>query len=60
MKKTINAVINGISEKLEKFIDHADNKFDLAGDMFNKLQKQIKELEKYPLKSSNLSRAKSL
>ena len=44
MKKTINAVINGISEKLEKFISHADNKFDLAGDMFNKLQNQIKAL----------------
>ena len=44
MKKTINAVINGISEKLEKFISHADNKFDLAVDMFNKLQNQIKAL----------------
>ena len=37
--------INGISQKLEKFIDHADTKFDLAGEMFDKLQKQIKELE---------------
>ena len=71
--------INGISQKLEKFIDHADTKFDLAGEMFDKLQKQIKELEatlfkavsrntelinelddktkeleKYPLKSSNI------
>ena len=35
----------GINEKLERFIDHADTKFDLAGEMFDRLQKQIKELE---------------
>jgi phage shock protein A len=43
MKKEIN-------EKLERFIDHADTKFDLAGEMFDKLQKQIKELDKRIIK----------
>ena len=44
-KATILKVINGISEKLEKFIDSIDKKFDLAGDLFKKLQNQIKDLK---------------
>ena len=43
--KTMQKVINGISEKLEKFIDSIDKKFDLAGDLFKKLQNQIKDLK---------------
>ena len=43
--KTMQKVINGISEKLEKFIDSIDKKFDLAGDLFKKSQNQIKGQE---------------
>jgi len=46
MKKEIN-------EKLERFIDRADTKFDLAGEMFDKLQKQIKELDNRVIKVNN-------
>ena len=48
--------INGISQKLEKFIDHADTKFDLAGEMFDKLQKQIKELEATQVKFNKIDK----
>ena len=44
MKKTMQTIINGISEKLERFIDSIDKKFDLAGDLFKKLQNQVKAL----------------
>ena len=41
----IDEDIKELNKKLERFIERADTKFDLAGEMFNKLQKQIKELE---------------